>query len=64
MATRRYKISKGETEFNIIDEVGAAVNSDTFELTIDLAANPSRQDVLDALEYFENYIISHNFPPA
>lgn len=64
MATRRYKVSKGETEFNVVDEAGDAVNSDTFELTIDLAASPSRQDVLGALDFFRNYIISHNFPPA
>lgn len=43
MATRRYKLSVGKTEFQIVEEAGAAVVSDTVELTVDLGA-----DVTDA----------------
>ena len=74
MATRRYKLSAGETEFNVTEEVGAATNSDTVELTVDLATTAvnasgttraiSKQEVLDALEKFENHILKGNWPPA
>lgn len=74
MATRRYKVSVGETEFKVVDEVGAANNSDTFEFTVDLAASinddkggtrkPTKEEVLLALEQIENYIVSHQWPPA
>jgi hypothetical protein len=74
MATRRYKLSAGETEFSVTEEVGAATNSDTVELTVDLATTAvndggstraiSKQEVLDALEKFENHILKGNWPPA
>jgi hypothetical protein len=74
VATRRYKISAGETEFQITEEVGAAVNSDTVELTVELAATAVnaggttrsilKQEVLDALEEFKNHIVKGNWPPA
>lgn len=75
MATRRYKISPGETEFSVTEEVGAATNSDTVELTVDLASSIvtdpsgstrtiSKNEVLLALKQFENWIVTHNWPPA
>ena len=74
MATRRYKISPGKTEFQIVEEVGAATNSDTVELTVDLATTAvndkgttrtiSKQEVLLALDQFRNWIVTHNWPPA
>lgn|GEM_PF-2233014 len=75
MATRRYKISPGETEFAVVEEVGAATNSDTCEFTVDLATSIvtdpsgstrtiSKNEVLIALSQIENWIISHNWPPA
>ena len=64
MATRRYKISRGETEFQIVEEVGSANNSDDFEFTVDLANAPSREQVLLALRMIENWIVSHKWPPA
>lgn len=75
MATRRYKISPGETEFSVVEEVGAATNSDTVELTVDLATtivtDPSgstrtisKNEVLIALEQLSNWITTHNWPPA
>lgn len=77
MATRRYKLSVGEQEFNITEEAGAAVNSDTVELTVELSATAvadgnviggqraiSKQEVLDILEKFENHILKGKWPPA
>ena len=75
MATRRYKISPGETEFSVVEEVGAATNSDTCEFTVDLATtivtDPSgstrtisKNEVLIALSQIENWIVTHNWPPA
>lgn len=74
MATRRFKISPGKTEFQIVEEVGAATNSDTVELTVNLASTAvndkgttrtiSKQEVLDALEMLENHIVKSNWPPA
>lgn len=64
MATRRYKLSRGETEFDIVEEAGGATDSDDFEFTVDLADAPSREQVLLALRMIENWIVSHNWPPA
>lgn len=74
MATRRYKISVGETEFGITEEAGAAVNSDHIELTVELATTAvnaasgtrsvTKNEVLMALEMLENHITKGNWPPA
>jgi hypothetical protein len=74
MATRRYKISVGEGEFSIVEEAGAAVDSDTVELTVELATTAVneggstrgilKQEVLDAIEKIENHILKGNWPPA
>lgn len=74
MATRRYKISVGETEFAIVEEAGAAVNSDTVELTVELATTAvntasgtrsiEKEEVLRALSMIENHILKGNWPPA
>lgn len=67
MATRRYKISRGETGFQIVEEVGAATASDDIELIIDLAnlsTADGREKVLLALDMFKAHIIKGNWPPA
>lgn len=74
MATRRYKINPGESEFQVTEEVGAAVNSDLVELTVELAATGvnkvggtriiEKQEVLEALEKIKAHIIKGNWPPA
>lgn len=77
MATRRYKLSVGEQEFNITEEAGAAVNSDTVELTVELSATAvadgnviggqraiKKQEVLDILDMFKNHILKGSWPPA
>ena len=74
MATRRYKLSVGEGEFSVVEEAGAAVNSDIVELTVELAstavnaASGTRQvlksEVLDCIEKIKNHIVKGNWPPA
>lgn len=74
MATRRFKISPGEGEFQIVEEVGAATNSDVVELTVDLATNLvndqgttraiKKQEVLEALDKLKNHITKSNWTPA
>lgn len=68
MATRRYKISPGQTEFQIVEEVGAATNSNVIELTVDLAnlvyngataRKVKKSEVLLALEMLENHILKN-----
>lgn len=74
MATRRYKISVGEGEFSVTEEVGAAVNSDAVELTVELATTTvnaasgtrgiNKSEVLDCIEKIKNHITKGNWPPA
>jgi hypothetical protein len=74
MATRRFKCSVGEGEFAIVEEAGAAVNSDTVELTVELASTAvndggttrtiKKQEVLDCLDKIKNHILKGNWPPA
>lgn len=68
MATRRYKISTGMTEFQIIEEAGAPVNSNVIELTVELADSVNdagvlrkvkKSEVLLALEMLENHIVKN-----
>lgn len=66
MATRRFKISVGEKTTDVVEEAGAATNSDTVELTIDLAATQvnlqsgqrtiSKEEAVLAVEHILNYI--------
>jgi hypothetical protein len=64
MATRRYSIAKGETEFKITEAVGAATATKSMEFTFDLAANLTKNDILQGLRMIENWILKGNFPPA
>lgn len=64
MATRRYGLSRGETEFQVTEAVGAATAADGIELTVDLAVNLTKAEVLQAIEMFENHIIKGDWPPA
>lgn len=74
MATRRYKTSVGDSDGDVVEEVGAATNSDTIELTVDLATTQvvegagaravTRAEVLAGLDRIRNKIIGGNWPPA
>jgi hypothetical protein len=73
MATRRYKLSPGQTEFQVIEEAGIATVSNVVELTIDLGAAITdgnapgatrfikKEEALMALEMFENWILTHDW---
>ena len=64
MATRIYKISRGETEFQVAEDVGSATVSDNIELTVDLAVSLEKNEVLLALDMLKNHIVKGNWPPA
>lgn len=74
MATRRFGISVGQGEFEVTEAVGAAVDSDSVELTVELATDEvnvgastrgiSKQEVLDCIDKIKNHIIKSNWPPA
>lgn len=69
MATRKYGLSVGETEFQVTEAVGAAVGADSIELTVDLAAAgltgaTGKEKVLLALDMFRAWIVKGNWPPA
>lgn len=75
MATRRYKISAGEVIGQVTEEAGAAVNSDTVELTVELANTAvnieggatrtvTKREVLLGLQAIRQHIIKGDWPPA
>lgn len=75
MATRRFKINPGEQLGDVVEEVGAAVNSDAVELTVDLAttyvnldgANTrglTKAEVIEAIDKIKAHISTINWPPA
>lgn len=64
MATRRYGLSRGETFNQITEAVGAAVATDSVELTVDLASGLTREDVVLAIEKIQHHITQGNWPPA
>ena len=63
MATRLYGISRGEGQEQIADGIGAATTDDV-ELTIDLAAGLTREEVVVLLDRVTRYILEYDFPPA
>lgn len=64
MATRLYGLSRGETEFEITEGVGSATAADGIELTVDLAVNLEKDEVLRALDMIKNHIVKGDWPPA
>jgi len=72
MATRRYKFSVGDEL--VTEEVGAATDSDSIELTVDLANTEvneggstrslSREEVLLAIDKIKNHILEGEWLPA
>lgn len=64
MATRRYGLSRGETERDVTEGVGSAVNADDIELTVDLAKNLTKAEVIIKLDEIRNWILKGNWPPA
>jgi len=66
MATRIYKINQGDNMYQVTDGVGSATASKNIELTVDFGASPAptKMDVLNALELFQEYITRGIWPPA
>ena len=65
MATRRWGISRGESSLVVTEAVGAAVSSDSMELTVDLDAGMTQFEVFEALEKLKEHITNKNtWPPA
>lgn len=64
MATRLYGISRGETEFDIVEGVGSATAADGIELTVDLAVGLEKDEVLRALDMLRNHILKGDWAPA
>lgn len=59
MATRRYMINRGETEFSITESAGSATASKNIELTVDLAVGLTKSEVLLALDMLENFLLKN-----
>lgn len=78
MATRRYKIGVGKKEHQVVEEAGAATNSELLEFTVDCATNGvagtgtsgnitrrvSKEEVLIGLDAIKSWILAHNWPPV
>lgn len=64
MATRLYGISIGEAGYNVAEGVGSATSADNIELTVDLAVVTTREQALRGLKKIEEWIVTHNWPPA
>jgi hypothetical protein len=74
MATRRFKVSVGEGSNDVTEEAGAAVNSDTVELTVELATTAvndsgstraiNKSEILLALKKIETAIMQSSTIPS
>lgn len=63
MATRIYSLDYGQNKNQVTEGVGSATTV-TFELTIDLADNVPKGEVLRAIDEIRRYIEEHKWPPA
>ena len=61
MATRRYEINKGATEFSVTSSTGLATVNKNAEFTYDQAVFTDKAQVLNALDYIRNQILKDNF---
>jgi hypothetical protein len=74
MATRRYGISIGDGEFDVVEDAGSTMAAEKIELTVELATTAVnvgattrgilKQEVVDAIDKLKNHIIKGNWPPA
>ena len=64
MATRLYGLSRGEFNTYVTEGVGSAVSADSVELTVDLAASLTKEDVILALDHIKAHVLKGNWPPA
>ena len=74
MATRRYSLDPGDVLENVTEAAGAAIVTKHIELTVDLAStivtdngttrSITKNEVLIALELFQQWITRSNWTPA
>lgn len=64
MATRRWGINQDDTHKEVLEEVGLATVNRGIELTVDLALNLTRDDVLRHVDKIRFAIIEGIWPPA
>ena len=74
MSTRRYSVAPGANLESVVEAAGAAVVTAAIELTVDMATTIvtdsgvtrqiSKNEVLIAIDLFEQYITRSVWPPA
>lgn len=62
MADRFYGLDRGDQEFDIAEDTSSPTKD--VEVTVDLAVNLEKSEVLRALDKIKNHIIKGNWPPA
>jgi len=62
MAFRYYGLNRGDHEKDVIDTVASPTKA--VELKIDLSAGLKKNEILDLIQWIENYLIKGIFPPA
>ncbi len=61
MATRRYEINRGATEFTVTSSTGLATVNKNMELTYDQAVFQSKTELVNAITCILNQIVKDNF---
>jgi len=74
MATRRYSVAPGFSLEDVVEAAGAATVTKSIELTVDCASSVvteggstrkiTKEEVLFALDQFQQYIIRSQWPPV
>ncbi len=62
MADRFYGLDRGETEFDIVEQATSPAKG--VEVSIDLAVNLTKSEVIQKLDEIKNHIVKGDFPPA
>lgn len=62
MADRFYGLDRGDTEFDVADQLTSPTKD--VEIVVDLAVNLERSEVLQLLDMMRNHILNVDWPPA
>lgn len=62
MADRFYGLDRGDTEFDVADQLSSPTKD--VEIVVDLAVNLERSEVLQLLDMMRNHILNVDWPPA
>jgi hypothetical protein len=60
MAKQYYGLNKGETEFQITEDV--STTSKSVEVSVDMSAGLERQEIIRQLEMIKNQILKDSYP--